>query len=135
MATPILHVKEGSTLKDKIQRAAIGFVMGLGFSLFYSYQWYGMFSFSIESIILIIVPSLVGFFIYRGRNYYLCEEGVGFPGIGGRFYQWAEFKEFTIDNRKCQFKLKMSKGSIPLTTLNYFNEAKEILLKHIAPKQ
>ena len=137
-ATPILYVKEPRTMKERIQGAVVFFVIGLVlftvvFPVLWAFQAFG--SFSLANAIGIIVVTLIGFFIPSGRNFYLCEEGVSFPGRGGRFYPWASFSKFTIDDGKKIFKLKTSRGSIQLSTMKHFDEAKEILLKYIVPKQ
>ena len=139
-ATPLLYVNEFKPMEERLMWGFIWgsvlFVIGLLSALMGRHAYNRDYFSSFEIFELFVFPLWgIIYGVVRRNRYYLCVEGVGFPGRWGRLYEWSLFNDFTIDDNKKQFILKRPKGTLKLTTMKHFDEAKEILSQFIHPKE
>jgi len=135
--TPLLMIKESKTIGERIgNRVPIFVVILVTWVVISIFLEHGVFVLTIAWIIVLIGLPLI-FFLFPGKHKFsLCKEGVFIKsGIRSWLYRWDSFRYFTTDNSKKRFKLKLSIGSISLTSREHFDEVRQILSEHITPKQ
>jgi hypothetical protein len=136
--TPILLIDEAKPIAERliwgISSFVISFILFIVIGITHlngvrgSYSW--------ADVAIVIVLTLLGFFRSPGRNkFYLCEEGLGFPGKGGRLYRWNELSNLVIKSEQMIFQMKTPKGILKIQTRKKFEQAKQILEQHLSPKQ
>jgi hypothetical protein len=138
MVTPILYVDEAKPIAERLIWGIVLFIMS--FILFIvvgvTHLHYSSGYFSWADIAVVVVLTIYGFFFASGRNkFYLCEEGVGFPGRNGRLYPWNSLSDLVVNSEKKIFQMKTPKGILKIQTRKKFEEAKQILEQHISPNQ
>ena len=136
--TPILLIDEAKPMVERLIWGIVLFIVS--FILFIvvgvTHLHYSSGSFSWADVAVVVVLTIYGFFFASGRNkFYLCEEGLGFPGKGGRLYRWNELSNLVIKSEQMIFQMKTPKGILKVQTRKKFEEAKKILEQHLSPKQ
>lgn len=134
---PLLTVNESKTIGERIRRSTWAIVPVVAAWVITSiFINQGEFVLTIAWIIVLIGLPLV-FFLFPGKHRFsLYEEGVFVKsGIRGWLYRWDSFHYFTVNDSKKRFELKRAIGSILLTSREHFDEVRQILSKHISPKE
>ena len=90
---------------------------------------------TIASITVIFGSPLIAILLPGKHKFYLYEAGVFIKSVlRSQLYRWDSFRNLTTDDDKNRFRLKISVGSIQLTSREHFDEVKQILSEHVSPK-